>query len=100
MLDYDCPYCGKRMIQHSIKPPHISLEGLPKDENTLMEVVEYYDIGYGLHPTELHYWVCEHCVTIKSRQYCSFVMFKNGEVYGWTGDGWKKLKITEKVDFT
>ena len=99
-MDYDCPNCGKLMKKFRIKKSEsaFNLEGLPEDEERLMEVVEYYDTGYGLHPIALWIWMCEECAVKKGVKFCNFIMFKDGFAYGFTGKGWEE--IIEKVDFT
>jgi|GEM_PF-3846908 hypothetical protein len=98
MLDYDCPYCGKRMIKTNIKKfTEGILDGLPTDEERLMEVVEYYDTGYGLHPLSLWIWVCEDCAVKSGAKYSNFIMFKDGYAYGFNGKKWEEIK--EKVSF-
>ena len=100
MIDYDCPICGKRMIKANIKKSQagFTLEGLPEDEERLMEVVEYWDSGYSLTPMSLNVWVCEDCEVRKGAKFSNFVMFKGNFAYGYTGSQWQE--IVEKVEFT
>lgn len=97
-MDYNCPICGKEMRKGKVNKPALTLDGLPEDEERLMEVVEYYDTGYRLHPICLYIWTCEDCAVKKGAKYCNFVMFKDGYVYGFTATGWVEIK--EKVEFT
>ena len=86
------------MKMFKIVKPQLTLEGLPENENRLMEVVEYWDSGYSLTPMNLHFYRCEDCAVKKGAKYCNFVMFKDGYVYGFTVKGW--VEIIEKVEFT
>ena len=98
MIDYNCPNCGKLMKGFKLNKPQMTLEGLPENEERLMEVVEYFDTGYTLHPICLYVWGCGDCAVKSGTKYSNFVMFKDGYVYGFTGKGWVEIK--EKVEFT
>ena len=100
MIDYDCPICGKLMIKTNIKKSQsgFTLEGLPEDEEHLMEVVEFWDSGYSLTPMSLNVWVCEDCSVKPKTKYCNFVMFKGGFAYGYRDSQWNEIE--DKVEFT
>ena len=82
MIDTRCPNCGAEM------------------QFLIMEVVEFWDSGYKLHAILLRFYHCEECACKKGVKHCDFVLFKNGEIYGFEGDKWAKIVIIEKVDFT
>jgi hypothetical protein len=100
MKDTHCPICGTEMQFLKIRKPELTLEGLPDNENRLMEVVEFWDSGYGLTPMNLRFYRCEECCGKKGVKHCDFVLFRNGEIYGFEGDKWVKIIIKERIDFT
>jgi hypothetical protein len=102
-----CPQCSNEMNHNEMKrnETDFTLEGLPNNKNKLMEVVEYYDIGYEFHPVKLNYWTCPYCldkIMSLNDKYrdkaCNFIIFKDGTIYSWENPKWVKYK-PPKVPF-
>lgn len=108
-MTWTCPQCGGELDQRKINHKNISLEGLPQDEDSLEQIIEYYDTGYKKHPCDMWYYHCQHCAAEIERKtkeilkepdnmFSDFVFFRNDNCYGFFNDKW--FFIEEKVLLT
>ena len=99
----NCPQCGAEMEVDTMGHPNLIINGLPDNIKKRMQVIEYYDTGYNMHPDVLHYWTCFACRDNIETPYFSFVIFKDKSVYCFVAEKqvWEKFVLPEvkvKID--